>query len=153
MADFLERLNEGPVLCGGTMGTQLDSLEKLPPDYCFDELNLSKPELVKSVHLSYIRAGADARIPFGPAAIFLGAGYMNIMSAGKFSEMFPHASIGGVDGKLGGSYAIMPWLEARASFTYSRFVSSAKPQGTDAFIAGGALDQYFIGNAGVSAIF
>src|SRR5207249_4835482 len=106
-----------------------------------------------SVDYKYIRAGADARIPFGPAAVFVGAGYMNIMSAGKFGDMFPHATVGGLDAKVGGSYGVTPWLEAKASFAYTRVFSNAHPQGTDTFIAGGALDQYFVGNVGVSAIF
>jgi homocysteine S-methyltransferase len=28
---------------------------------CFDELNLSQPQLVKEVHLGYVRAGAEVR--------------------------------------------------------------------------------------------
>ena len=36
---------------------------------------------------------------------------------------------------------------------YTRIFSTAKSQAADTYIAGGALDQYFIGNAGLSAIF
>jgi hypothetical protein len=106
-----------------------------------------------AVDYKFVRAGADARVPFGKAAVFLGAGYMNIMSSGAFGDRFPHASIGGVDAKLGASYGLTPWLEARAAFTYARIFSTAKPVAADNFIAGGALDQYFVGSAGVSAIF
>jgi hypothetical protein len=106
-----------------------------------------------AVDYKYIRAGADGRVPFGPAAIFFGAGYMNIMSSGRLGEMFPHQTIAGVDGKIGGSYGLTPWLEAKASFGYTRIFSNAKSEGKDQYIAGGALDQYFVGNAGVSAIF
>jgi hypothetical protein len=105
------------------------------------------------VDYKYVRGGADARIPFGPAAVFVGAGYMSVMSSGKFGDMFPHASIGGVDAKFGGSYALLPTLEARASVAYTRIFSSAHPQASDNIIAGGALDQYIIGNVGLSAIF
>ena len=59
MPDFLERLRQGPVLCDGAMGTQLYARRMLPVDHCFDELNLSDPELVKGVHLDYIQAGAE----------------------------------------------------------------------------------------------
>jgi hypothetical protein len=82
---------------------------------------------------------------------------MNMMSSGVFGTKFPHATVGGVDAKVGGSYAFMPWLEARASFTYTRVFSSMHPTVEDAQagypIAGGALDQYYVGNAGVSAVF
>jgi hypothetical protein len=106
-----------------------------------------------NVDYKFVRAGFDGRIPFGPAAIFVGAGYMNIMSAGKFSDKFPHMSIAGVDAKVGGSYGLMQWLEARASFGYTRIFSSFKPVGTDQYIAGGALDQYFVGNLALAALF
>jgi hypothetical protein len=106
-----------------------------------------------AVDYKFIRAGADARIPVGPAAVFVGAGYMNIMSSGHFGEMFPHATIGGVDAKLGASYGIMPWLDIKASVAYMRIFSTANSQGPDQYIAGGALDQYFIGNVGLAALF
>ena len=106
-----------------------------------------------AVDYKFIRAGADGRVPFGAAAIFFGAGYMNIMSSGPFGDKFPHATLGGVDAKAGASYGLAPWIEARASFTYARIFSSAKSVADDNFIAGGALDQYFVGNVGLSAIF
>jgi hypothetical protein len=103
----------------------------------------------------YVRLGADARVPFGPAAVFGGLGYMNILSSGRFGEIFPHATIGGLDAKVGGAYAFLPWLEARASFAYTRIFSNAHSaaDGSDPYAAGGALDSYYVGNIGVSAIF
>ncbi len=55
---FVQRLKRGPVLCDGAMGTQLYD-RGVSFDRCLDELNLSNPELVKSIHLDYIRAGAE----------------------------------------------------------------------------------------------
>jgi hypothetical protein len=110
-----------------------------------------------AVDYKYIRAGADGRVPFGPAAVFFGVGYMNVMSSGNFGKMFPHATIGGIDAKVGGSYGLTQWLEARASFAYTRIFSSFKPTPDDAAagypIAGGALDQYFVGNMALAALF
>jgi homocysteine S-methyltransferase len=40
------------------MGTMLYA-KGVPLNRCFDELNLSSPQLVKEVHLGYVRAGAD----------------------------------------------------------------------------------------------
>jgi hypothetical protein len=114
-----------------------------------DQVVLELPE----VDYKYIRVGADGRVPFGPAAVFFGAGYMNIMSAGAFGDMFPHMTIAGVDAKVGGSYGLTPFLEAKAQFGYTRIFSSAHPEGKDQFIAGGALDQYFVGNMALAAIF
>ena len=41
------------------MGTQLYERSELQADRCLEELNVTNPELVKSVHLDYIRAGAQ----------------------------------------------------------------------------------------------
>ena len=74
-------------------------------------------------------------------------------SAGPFSTRFPHASIAAIDAMIGGAYAVLPWVEAKASVTYTRVFSSARPQLGDANVAGGALDQYLVANVGASVIF
>jgi homocysteine S-methyltransferase len=55
---FLERLGEGVVVCDGAMGTMLYA-RGIFVNRCFDELNLSNPALVQSVHEEYAEAGAD----------------------------------------------------------------------------------------------
>ncbi len=53
-----DRLASAPLLLDGAMGTMLyDAGVSL--DDCFDALNLTRPELVASVHRQYIAAGAD----------------------------------------------------------------------------------------------
>ncbi len=106
-----------------------------------------------SVQYRYVRAGADARFPFGPYALFAGAGYMNISSAGMLSERFPNLTVAGVDAQGGGSWAVMPPIELRALVTYSRFFSSANPEPGADYIAGGTLDQYVVLTVGASAYF
>src|SRR5690242_15343586 len=58
---LLERLQQGPLLVDGAMGTLLYS--RLPGAAararCFDEVTLSRPELVRAIHQEYIRAGAQ----------------------------------------------------------------------------------------------
>src|ERR1700760_4850604 len=46
------------VLCDGAMGTALYG-RGVFLNKCFDELNLSQPELVRSVHEEYLQAGAE----------------------------------------------------------------------------------------------
>ncbi len=48
----------GVVLADGAMGTMLYAAG-VQLDDCFDELNLSNPQLVASVHRAYLEAGAD----------------------------------------------------------------------------------------------
>ncbi len=58
---FLHRLRQGPLLCDGAMGTVLYARapESIMHGRCFDELVLTAPELVQSVHREYIAAGAQ----------------------------------------------------------------------------------------------
>src|ERR1700751_883029 len=46
------------VLCDGAMGTALYG-RGVFLNKCFDELNLTQPELVRSVHEEYLQAGAE----------------------------------------------------------------------------------------------
>jgi methionine synthase I (cobalamin-dependent)/5,10-methylenetetrahydrofolate reductase len=52
------RLARGPVLADGGMGTLLFS-RGIPQRACLDELVISRPDLVGTVHREYIEAGAD----------------------------------------------------------------------------------------------
>ena len=47
-----------PILVDGAMGTLLHA-RGVPIDACFDELNLTRPELVGAIHRDYLEAGAD----------------------------------------------------------------------------------------------
>ena len=56
--DFWERLKGGVIVGDGAMGTQL--YEKgIPKGHCFDELNISYPEIVQEIHKAYVSAGAE----------------------------------------------------------------------------------------------
>jgi homocysteine S-methyltransferase len=46
------------VLCDGAMGTSLYA-RGIFINRCYDELNLSQPELVRNVHEEYLQAGAE----------------------------------------------------------------------------------------------
>jgi methionine synthase / methylenetetrahydrofolate reductase(NADPH) len=55
---FIERLKQSPVLCDGAMGTLLYA-KGIFINRCYDELNLSQPELIHAVHHDYLQAGAE----------------------------------------------------------------------------------------------
>lgn len=55
---FLEQLKSRPLLCDGAMGTLLYT-RGVTYEKCFDELNLTQPELIQRVHEDYINAGAQ----------------------------------------------------------------------------------------------
>ena len=55
---FLERLQDGVVVCDGATGTMLYG-RGVFVNRCFDELNLSNAALVRAIHEEYLEAGAD----------------------------------------------------------------------------------------------
>jgi len=55
---FLEKIESKVLVCDGAMGTLLYA-KGISPTRCFDELNLSSPQLVKEVHLAYAKVGAE----------------------------------------------------------------------------------------------
>jgi methionine synthase / methylenetetrahydrofolate reductase(NADPH) len=56
--DLIERLKRSPVLCDGAMGTLLYA-KGIFINRCYDELNVSQPELIRAVHHDYLQAGAE----------------------------------------------------------------------------------------------
>src|SRR5437868_6171323 len=56
--DFRARLKASPVLCDGAMGTLLYS-KGVFINRCYDELNLSQPDLIRGIHHEYLQAGAE----------------------------------------------------------------------------------------------
>jgi homocysteine S-methyltransferase len=56
--DFLTAVRTGVLLSDGAMGTMLYH-KGIFVNRCFDELNLREPDLVKSVHRDYIKAGSN----------------------------------------------------------------------------------------------
>jgi len=55
---FLEELNRRVLVCDGATGTMLYG-KGIFLNRCFDELNLTQPDLVAEIHQQYVRAGAD----------------------------------------------------------------------------------------------
>ncbi len=81
---FLEQLEQRVLVADGAMGTMLYA-RGISIKNCFDELNLSQPQLVREIHQAYVQAGADIiqTNTFGANAIRLGR--FNL--AGKVAEI------------------------------------------------------------------
>jgi len=56
--DFLGRLKASPTLCDGAMGTLLYA-KGIFINRCYDELNVSQPDLIRALHHEYLQAGAE----------------------------------------------------------------------------------------------
>jgi homocysteine S-methyltransferase len=57
-AEFRNKLRSKIIVADGAMGTMLYS-KGIFINRCFDELNLSSPQLVKEIHQEYVKAGAE----------------------------------------------------------------------------------------------
>src|SRR5258706_11211365 len=55
---FIERIKHGPILADGAMGTMLHQAGTRL-DACFDELNVSHPDRVLTIHKVFVEVGAD----------------------------------------------------------------------------------------------
>src|SRR5215469_18958174 len=58
MASLKDIFAERPVLCDGAMGTVVYA-RGVFINRCYDELNLSDPALILSIHEEYLQAGAE----------------------------------------------------------------------------------------------
>ena len=56
--DFIAQIKRSPLLCDGAMGTLLYA-KGIFINRCYDELNVSQPDLIRAVHHEYLQAGAD----------------------------------------------------------------------------------------------
>src|ERR1700677_2004354 len=57
-SDLLTRIKQFPALCGGAMGTLLYA-NGVFINRCYDEVNLSQPDLIRGIHHDYLQAGAE----------------------------------------------------------------------------------------------
>lgn len=73
-SEFRSRLESKIIVADGAMGTMLYA-KGIFINRCFDELNLSSPQLVREIHQEYVRAGAEVieTNTFGGNRVRLGA--------------------------------------------------------------------------------
>jgi hypothetical protein len=97
---------------------------------------------VPDVSYTLLRGGLDVRVPVGPVALALGADYLGPLSTDDVYDRLEGASVAGVGFAAGVMVPITGGFEARLTAEYARFFSSFTPGKRDAYIAGGALDQF-----------
>ncbi len=106
-----------------------------------------------AVSYSYVRFGADGRVPFGPLSVLLAADYLAPLSSGEVYRRFTGSRVKGIDAKLGLSVRVLSGVETRLLASYTRYFSSFKSVPGDAYVAGGALDEFFGLALGAAYIF
>jgi hypothetical protein len=108
---------------------------------------------VPTVEYRSNRTALDARIPLGPLTLLAAAGFRVVLDAGEVSQRFRSSTVEGVDGDVGLAFAIAAGWEGRLIADYQRYFYSFKPVPGDAYIAGGALDQFYSGRLAVAYVF
>lgn len=128
MKPLLETLNERPLLADGAMGTQIYA-RGVFINRCYDELNLTQPELIRAIHTDYVQAGAELietntftanRFRLGPYGLEEKVGAMNEAGARLAKSVAGKlAYVAGSVGPLGVTLAPLgrvPVEDARAAF-------------------------------------
>jgi hypothetical protein len=103
----------------------------------------------------YGRPGIGVRLEMPADLSFTAdAGYRYIFNAGgtQLDGYFPHRTVGGVDAELAFGYRATPNLEIRASGQLRRYFYDMHSKAGDAFLAGGAIDQYWTVGLGMAVL-
>jgi len=103
----------------------------------------------------YARPGIGLRLEMPTGfAISLGAGYRHIFNAGGtyLDGYFPHRTVGGVDAELALGYRVTPNVEVRGSGQLRRYFYDMHSKAGDAYLAGGAIDQYWTVALGMAVL-
>jgi hypothetical protein len=119
----------------------------------FDSAGATLDTQVPAVEYHANRTGVDARIPFGNFAVRGGLGFRAVFDAGPVAGRFRTPSVEGVDAEVGASMKIIGAWEGRLTLDYARYFYGFKPAPGDAYVAGGALDQFFGGGLAVAYVF
>ncbi len=94
-----------------------------------------------AVDYTALRAALGARFPGAPA-LELEAAWLWPLQSGAVAERFPNAAVGGLEATIGGRGGLTDALGLGLALVYSRFFYDLQPAPGDAFVAGGALDEY-----------
>jgi TolB-like protein len=124
-----------PSLSYGNQSFEIDHANAVTP----------KPANIPNVSYEYLRIGAGARFTIDEKWAILGSlGYRFVMSAGEIEDdYFPRLSVGAIDLEVGAAYRIVAGFEVRLTLDMQRYFMSMNPEPGDAYVAGGAIDQWF----------
>ncbi len=142
--ELIERLENTVLLFDGALGTMLYA-RGVYINRCYDELNLSRPDLVKEIHTAYVEAGADCieTNTFGANRFKLTShGFKEKISAINYEGARLARAVAGSDCLVAGSIGplgvkLEPWgltsmEEARQAFKEQ--AQALKDGGVDLFI-------------------
>lgn len=118
-------------------------------DFTFDEGTGIDDEL-PNVSYSYLRVGAGLIFPSGRWSFGVDAAWMPVLGGGDLMERFPQATAQGVDVRAIAVIKLARQWDLRIGLDYMRYFYDMKPEPGDQYVAGGALDEFFVLQAGVT---
>ena len=111
-------------------------------DFSFQETGPLSAE-IPTVGYRFVRVGLDGRYRLaGPVTLVAGFAYLEPVAGGALYDRFRDTTIGGIDADLGLALAFAKGAAVSLSIGYTRFFSTFVPVPGDAYVAGGALDQF-----------
>jgi hypothetical protein len=94
------------------------------------------------VDYTLFRIGLDNRLRAGPVGILFNGSFMLPFSGGPLADRFRETSFHAVEFGGGVALPIVRVFEVRGTVEYTRMFYSFNPKPGDAFVAGGALDNF-----------
>ena len=90
----------------------------------------------------------------GDLSLTVGGGYRYVFNAGgtDLDAYFPHRTVAGVDADLALGYRVTRNLEIRGSGQLRRYFYDMHSKAGDAYLAGGAIDQYWTVGLGMAVL-
>ena len=107
---------------------------------------------IPDLALQGVSAGLAGRVNLGARwAVTARASYLAVLSAGDARRVyFPRETLAGIVVAAGFVVRLPASLEARVEVEYRRIFTSMHPEVGDAFVAGGALDQFLAVRLGIA---
>lgn len=142
--EVLDHLVIGPQLTYGFFAYRFEF------DNVADERALEVPD----VRYNFLRAGLEARAPLFMFDVAGGVGYQDVLSGGRVSNSyFPRSSTGGFDAYLTIGYPLTKSFAIDGTLRYNRYYYTMNPEAGDTYLAGGAVDQYFMAGLSLAYMF
>jgi hypothetical protein len=111
--------------------------------YLVDQFMATNAERSPDVRYQVVRVGLGGQLNFGTkAALRASFDYLDVLNPGPMGDMFPRATVRGVDFTVGAGYAFTDTLEGTVSGGWKRYGFDMRAQPGDDLIAGGAVDEY-----------
>lgn len=105
---------------------------------------------IPTVTYRFIRMGLNAEMALTQRlSVTAGFDYLATLSGGAVYDRFRDPSVAGIDAQIGAGVTIAANTRLLMLFDYTRFFSSFVPVPGDAYVAGGALDQFGIFKIGI----